>query len=229
MNRSFWRNLLFLIPFVPLLMAGSCSSLNLELAQKTLSIQKEGVAQTVTVDIIRERVDGVVQLTASGVPAGVNVSFSPASTTGNTSTMSVTATNAAAVGSSNISVTGTAPGFVTPLKELALTVTASSTPAIPTITSFTATPSSLPVGGGDVTLSWAVTGATTLSIDQSVGTVTGTSKVVNVTANKNFTLTATNATGSVTSSTTVTVAATPPPPTAGKFDEGKFDEAIFGP
>jgi hypothetical protein len=97
---------------------------------------------------------------------------------------------------------------------------------VPTITSFTATPSSLPVGGGDVTLSWATTGATTLSIDQGVGTVTGTSKVVNVTASKNFTLTATNATGSVTSSKTVTVGATP---TAGKFDEGKFDEAIYGP
>jgi hypothetical protein len=228
MNRSFWRNLLFLIPFVPLLMAGSCSSLNLGLRQDTLSIQKEGVAQTVTVDIIRERVDSVVQLTASEVP-GVNISFSPASTPGNTSTMSVTATSAAAVGLYKISVIGTTPGFVTPQQELALTVTASSAPAAPTITSFTATPSSLPVGGGDVNLSWATTGATTLSIDQNVGTVTGTSKVVNVTASKNFTLTATNATGSVTSITTVTVAATPPSPTAGKFDEGKFDEAIFGP
>ncbi len=82
----------------------------------------------------------------------------------------------------------------------------------PVINSFTATPSSLPTGGGSTTLAWNVTGATTLSIDQGIGAVTpvtsgSTSK--SITATTTFTLTATNASGSVTQPVTVTVAAAP--------------------
>jgi len=82
----------------------------------------------------------------------------------------------------------------------------------PVINSFTATPSSLPTGGGSTTLAWNVTGATTLSIDQGIGAVTpvtsgSTSK--SITATTTFTLTATNASGSVTQPVAVTVAAPP--------------------
>ena len=78
----------------------------------------------------------------------------------------------------------------------------------PTIASFTATPSNLPVGGGSVTLSWSVSGASSLSIDQGVGEVSGiTSKVVAVTSSKTFTLTASNSTGSNTEHASVSVAA----------------------
>lgn len=82
----------------------------------------------------------------------------------------------------------------------------------PLINSFTATPASLPVGGGSTTLAWNVTGATAVSIDQGVGAVTpvtsgSTSK--SVTATTVFTLTATNAAGSVTQPVTVSVAAAP--------------------
>jgi hypothetical protein len=91
------------------------------------------------------------------------------------------------------------------------TVTRSTAVAVaalpaPTITSFSATPASLPTGGGSVTLSWVTTDAANLSIDNGVGVVTGTSAVVNVTANTTFTLTATNATGMVTQTTGVSVA-----------------------
>ena len=78
--------------------------------------------------------------------------------------------------------------------------------AAPTIASFSATPASLPTGGGSVTLSWATTDASTVSIDNSVGVVTGTSAVVNVTANTTFTLTAANSIGAVTQATGVSVA-----------------------
>ena len=81
-----------------------------------------------------------------------------------------------------------------------------ATLAAPSIASFTATPASLPTGGAPVTLSWVTTDATTLSIDNGVGTVTGTSAVVNVAANTTFTLTATNAAGAVTQTTGVAVA-----------------------
>ncbi len=84
-------------------------------------------------------------------------------------------------------------------------VTVAAQPA-PAIASFTATPALLPAGGGAVTLSWATSDATSLAIDNGVGTVTGTSKVVNVSANTTFTLTATNAAGSATKATGVTLA-----------------------
>jgi hypothetical protein len=82
----------------------------------------------------------------------------------------------------------------------------------PTINSFTATPSSLPAGGGSVTLAWNVTGATGLSIDQSVGAVTPVtsgSMSVQVTASTTFTLTAAGSSGNNTATAAVTVAAGP--------------------
>ncbi|HTY58919.1 MAG TPA: glycosyl hydrolase family 18 protein [Bacteroidota bacterium] len=77
---------------------------------------------------------------------------------------------------------------------------------------FTASPASLPAGGGSVKLTWTSTNATTASIDQGVGTepLNG-STTVSVTATKTFTLTLTNANGSKTYTATVTVAATPAP------------------
>ncbi len=87
------------------------------------------------------------------------------------------------------------------------TTTVTVSPPAPTISSFTVTPDSLAAGGGNVTLAWITTGASSLSLDNGVGDVTGlTSKMVNVTANTTFTLTATNATGSTTSQASVTVA-----------------------
>jgi Bacterial Ig-like domain len=70
---------------------------------------------------------------------------------------------------------------------------------------FGATPSNLPSGGGNVTLEWNVTGASNLSIEPNIGTVSGTSLVVNVNGNRTFTLKASNPEGSVTASTSVTV------------------------
>jgi Bacterial Ig-like domain len=75
----------------------------------------------------------------------------------------------------------------------------------PTITSFTASPSTLPAGGGTVTLSWEAKDATSLSVDNGVGTVTGISKAVTVTNTTTFTLTATNDEGSATQTTSVSV------------------------
>jgi hypothetical protein len=83
--------------------------------------------------------------------------------------------------------------------------TATTSTPKPTIISFTASPASLPAGGGNVTLSWDVKDATTLSVDGGVGAVTGTSTTVSVTSNKTFTLTATNEVGSVTQSASVSV------------------------
>jgi hypothetical protein len=77
----------------------------------------------------------------------------------------------------------------------------------PVIVSFAANPSSLPAGGGSVILSWNVNDATSLSVDNGVGAVTGTSKAVTVTRDTTFTLTATNEAGSATQTTSVSVGA----------------------
>src|SRR5271157_2247102 len=78
----------------------------------------------------------------------------------------------------------------------------------PTITSFTANPASIKSGSGS-TLSWATTGATSISI--APGTFTSTSgsgsTSVSPTATTTYTLTATNAAGSATSTAKVTVSA----------------------
>lgn len=76
----------------------------------------------------------------------------------------------------------------------------------PTIASFTADPLSLPPGGGEVLLAWNVQGATSLSVAPNVGTVTGSSQLLSVTATTTYVLTATGAGGSATASVTVTVA-----------------------
>lgn len=78
----------------------------------------------------------------------------------------------------------------------------------PVCDAFTASPSALPVAGGNVTLTWATTNATNVSIDNSVGTVSvDGSKVINVLNTKTFVLVASNATGAtVKCSVTVTIA-----------------------
>ena len=117
----------------------------------------------------------------------VSGQVSASATVSTTTTFTLTATNA--IGTTTATTTVT----VQP-------------PAAPTITSFTATPPSLPAGGGAVTLNWATTSATSVAIDNGIGVVTGTSKVVNVTASTTFTLTASNAGGSPTAQTNVVVA-----------------------
>jgi endoglucanase len=64
---------------------------------------------------------GTVALAASGLPAGVTASFSPASTT-STSTLTLTASSTATLGSATITVTGTS-GTLSHTATIALTVT----------------------------------------------------------------------------------------------------------
>ena len=87
------------------------------------------------------------------------------------------------------------------------TLTVNPSPTAPVIASFTASPSTINLGQ-TTTLAWAVTGATSLSINQGVGTVTGlTSTQVTPSAIGTITyiLTATNSIGSPTTNAQVTV------------------------
>jgi hypothetical protein len=83
------------------------------------------------------------------------------------------------------------------------TPTPTLTPA-PAISRFSASPSSISYGGF-TTLSWSVSGATSLAIDNGIGSVTGTSVSVSPTVSTTYTLTATNPQGFVSAQTTATV------------------------
>jgi hypothetical protein len=86
----------------------------------------------------------------------------------------------------------------------ASTPDASTAPDAPNILGFNVTPESISPGES-AELSWDVTGAQTLSIDNGVGEVRGRSVRVSPTATTTYTLTATNSRGSTTANTTLTV------------------------
>ena len=97
---------------------------------------------------------------------------------------------------------------------LALALTAcptQNTLKLPKIVSFTATPNSLPAGGGEVTLSWTVSDAGQLALDHGIGAVSGSGTTRTVTQSTTFTLTATNTSGSESKTASVSVAGSPPP------------------
>jgi hypothetical protein len=83
---------------------------------------------------------------------------------------------------------------------------------VPVINYFTASPSSISLGGS-ATLSWNVSNATSVTIDNGVGSV-GSSGSTSVlpTATTVFTLTASNAAGSATATALVSVSGAPSPP-----------------
>jgi len=81
------------------------------------------------------------------------------------------------------------------------------TPASPTVSSFAANPSSITEGDSSA-LSWAVTDADSVTINQGIGTVVlSGSTSVSPTSTTTYILTATNSAGSTTASVTITVGA----------------------
>jgi hypothetical protein len=80
---------------------------------------------------------------------------------------------------------------------------------LPVVSSFTISPSSI-ASGESATLSWATTGATTVSIDQSIGEVSSSgTQNVSPTSTTTYKITATNSDGTTTKSVTITVTKMP--------------------
>lgn len=87
----------------------------------------------------------------------------------------------------------------------------SSTEGLPVVNTFSVSPATV-APGGTITLTWDVSSADTVSIDNNVGNVAGTGNTtVSPHSTTTYILTASNAKGTVTASTTVTVASTVPP------------------
>ena len=94
------------------------------------------------------------------------------------------------------------------MKEIKQLVVDGVSPTLPTVT-LSASPASIASGAAS-TLTWSSTNATTVSINQGIGTVTASgTRSVSPTATTTYTVTATNAAGSVTATATVTVTTVP--------------------
>jgi len=103
------------------------------------------------------------------------------------------------------------------LDQMILIDKSGSNPTPPSISSFTATPSTIAAGQSS-TLNFSASGATSLVINPGNINVSGqTSLVVNPSATTTYTLTASNSAGSVSSSVGVTVSAVLPPPSISSF------------
>jgi hypothetical protein len=106
----------------------------------------------------------------------------------------------------------TAVGDTAPDANCEVSVSVTEEDDAPICQSFSASPNSLPVGGGDVTLDWEVLDATNVSIAPTVGTVdlVGTTSV-SVTESTTYTLTATDADGDTVSCQAPVAVADPEP------------------
>ncbi len=121
-----------------------------------------GASGVVTITITRTGgFTGAVSLSASGLPSGVTASFNPASTTGNSSSLTLTASSAATTGPATVTVTGVS-GALTHSIPISLTVNAPPTPDF----SLSANPASLAINQG-------ASGTVTITITRTGGFTSG--------------------------------------------------------
>ncbi|HEU4389441.1 MAG TPA: hypothetical protein VFV34_16675, partial [Blastocatellia bacterium] len=167
-----------------------------------------GQSGTSTITITRTGgFTGSVAFSASNLPSGVTASFSPASATGGSSTVTLTASSSAAIGSATINITGTS-GSLTHSTSIGLVVNA------PPDFSLSASPASLTINrGASGTSNIAITrtGGFTSSVAFSAsGLPTGVTASFNPTSTtgNSSTLTLTASSTATTGPATVTVTGT---------------------
>ncbi len=176
----------------------------------------------------------IIPTVTSQLPVINSFSATPAAiSAGESSTLSWTVTGATTVsidqGIGSVALSGTravAPAVTTtytltatssagnvPATTQVIVSTPAPTPAtLPIINFFTASPSSVSLGGSS-NLSWNVSNATSVMIDNGVGPVGSSGNIMVLpTATTTFTLTASSPAGSSTASTIVFVSGTPSPP-----------------
>lgn len=173
----------------------------------TISAPAAGASVTGSVTVAAAAADNVgvagVQFKLDGVNLGIEDATSPFSVSWNTAQISdgnhvLTAVARDAAGNTAVSS--------------AVTVVVNNAVVLPkpVIAAYTASPSVI-TPNQSATLSWSVSGADSISINQGIGTVSGTNISVKPAATTSYVLTATNSSGSVTASTIVTVNPVNPP------------------
>ena len=154
-------------------------------------------------------------VSCSGVPNSTSITWTAASTGGvapvaflwgNGSTSTVQ-TVSYAPGLQTITIQGTDASSTVANSNCSATVL---TPLLqPSITSFTTTPANIFLGGSSV-LSWAVTNASSTSLNQGIGVVSSSSITVSPSVTTTYTLSAINPNSTVTANATVSVGSTTP-------------------
>ena len=187
----------------------------------TISITTPAAGSTVSGSVVFNAIaaDNVgvvgVQFTVDGVNLGAEDTSSPYGITWDTGSITD--------GTHNLKAIARDSAGNTAQNQITVTVFNSFPP---TITSFQASPTVINQGQSS-TLMWQVSGASSLSIDQGIGAVAGSSVTVSPMTTTSYTLTAANAHGSSNATVTVTVSTTPPPPTQLLINPG-FENGAAG-
>jgi glycosyl hydrolase family 113 len=125
----------------------AAQSFTLSASPGAVTVVQGGAGGSSTVGITRANFTAAVAFTASGQPAGVTVTLNPASTTGNSSVATFTASGTAATGTFPVTITGTGGGLT---RTTTVTLTVNGT------------------GGGGVTVTPAIVQASPWFNDQAV-------------------------------------------------------------
>ena len=175
---------------------------------------------------------GAVNLAASGLPAGVTASFSPASTTG-TSILTLTASTTATAGAATVTVTGTS-GSLVHTTTVALTVLTSdySLSATPNVTiaantSGTSTIAVTNLNGFNGAVSLTISGLPSMVSASFSPATTTSSSTLTLTAMSwanpgSWALTVTGTSGNLVHTTTVNLTISPPPDFSFALSPNKF-------
>ena len=176
--------------------AAPASSYALSLSPTSLSIA-QGANGPVTVNVTRTNFASAVTLAAEGLPSGVTAAFATSPTTGNSATLTLTASATATTGTSNVTIRGTSAGTTDQTTTLALTVTAPTTSGNYTLS---ATPATLSVNQG-------ASGTSTINITRTGGFAG--SVALAVTGAANGVTASLNPTSTTGNTSTLTVTASP--------------------
>jgi hypothetical protein len=190
--------------------AAPASSYALSLSPASLSIA-QGANGPVSVNITRTNFANAVTLAAEGLPSGVTAAFATSPTTGNSATLTLTASATATTGTSNVTIRGTSAGATDQTTTLALTVTAPTTSGNYTLS---ATPATLSVNQGasgtstiNITRTGGFAGSVALAVTGAPTGVTATLNPTSTTGNTS-TLTVTASATATTGTATLTITGT---------------------
>jgi len=183
--------------------SSSTPSFSLASSASTLSIAAgSNAASTITVSP-QQGFSGTVNLSASGLPAGVTASFSPAAAT-TTSTLTLTASSSAATTTATITITGTS-GSLTNTAKLSLTITAPQAFSLsPSPSSVTLTPGATAASTFTVTPQSGFNGAVAFSASGLPSGVTASFNPASSTRSNSITFTAAASAPAATATVTVT-------------------------
>ena len=153
----------------------------------------------------------------TGVATSSNITWTATSTGGidpiaylwSNGSTSTAQTNAYLPGTYSLGITATDASSTVATSSCSATIAQ----PLPSISLFTATPSTITTGHSTI-LSWNVANASSTSLDNGIGSTASTSVTVNPLTTTTYTLSAVNGTGTSTATTTVTVLATSTPPAA---------------